>query len=178
MTQAQLQNAQNFLVPAMGTTRMYTFKQTMAAGEVYEIDFRDIGLDGRPFVPYSAIIDNSLGTGVLTISILDVGYRVFCPAGGTTQQMYPAPFNQKVALTGEGDVVVVFTDYPVMPINSQINITPAQITAITDLLQELVDKITDMATVLDAVNTSTGEINTKLTTTNSLLNDIKTNTTP
>jgi len=40
---------------------------------------------------------------------------MICPPGQQLQLMYPAPRNQVVYIDGEGDVVIVFADYPVMP---------------------------------------------------------------
>jgi len=163
-----LQNAQNYLVPAMGTTRIYAIRETLTAGVPIEVDFRSIGLDGRPYAPYGVMVDNSQGTAPLSITINDIGYTMNCAAGASMQQPYPAPLNQSATITGEGLVVVVFADYPVMPVNSTTNFSINQFDALIEPLELIAEKQDTMQDAFDAFATSAL----------ALLTQIRDNTTP
>lgn len=109
---------QNYLVPASGTTNAWRFNKTMLAGVFEQVDFRNISLNGRPFAPSGALIDNTLGTADCVVTILEYGYRLVCKAGQMLNLSYPAPLEQSVSITGEGVVNVIFVDYPVLPYSS------------------------------------------------------------
>lgn len=109
-----LQATMNYLVPASGTTSGFDVSQVFSATPV-NIDWRTIGLDGKPFVPSGVFIDNTLGTGAIRIVINENGFVVQCPAGAAIQTQYPAPLGQSVSITGLGQATVVFVDFPVIP---------------------------------------------------------------
>lgn len=110
----------NYMIPAIGTPRGFIQSGTLSATPV-SIDFRQIsggGIDGQPFRPSGVYIDNTQGTGPLTIVINEIAYQIICPAGAALNLPYPAPINQSVAITGLGYATVVFTDTPVLPYRS------------------------------------------------------------
>lgn len=111
----QLVNTYNYLVPAAGTTRSYRVTQNFMLGEVKHCDFRNMALDGVSFVPSGVLVDNTRGTGDCVITIIEFAWRIVVPAGAMINMPYPAPYNQTATIEGEGDVTVVFVDYPVIP---------------------------------------------------------------
>lgn len=111
----QLVNTYNYLVPAAGTTRSYRVTQNFMAGEVKHCDFRNMALDGVSFVPSGVLVDNTRGTGDCVITIIEFAWRIVVPAGTMINMPYPAPYNQTATIEGEGDITVVFVDYPVIP---------------------------------------------------------------
>ncbi len=111
----QLVNTYNYLVPAAGTTRSYRVTQNFAAGDIKHCDFRNMALDGVSFVPSGVLVDNTRGTGDCVITIIEFAWRIVVPAGTMINMPYPAPYNQTATIEGEGDVTVVFVDYPVIP---------------------------------------------------------------
>ena len=105
----------NYLVPATGTTNSVPVVGTFSAVPT-RVDFREISLNGEQFVPSGVFIDNSAGIGPLIIEIESMqGYSVYCPAGQIIARQYPAPIDQIVNIVGNGDAVVIFVDFPVIP---------------------------------------------------------------
>lgn len=111
----QLVNTYNYLVPAAGTTRSYRVTQNFTAGDIKHCDFRNMALDGVSFVPSGVLVDNTRGTGDCVITIIEFAWRIVVPAGTMINMPYPAPYNQTATIEGEGDITVVFVDYPVIP---------------------------------------------------------------
>lgn len=111
----QLVNTYNYLVPAAGTTRSYRVTQNFAPGDIKHCDFRNMALDGVSFVPSGVLVDNTRGTGDCVITIIEFAWRIVVPAGTMINMPYPAPYNQTATIEGEGDITVVFVDYPVIP---------------------------------------------------------------
>lgn len=109
-----VQSVSNFLVPATGTTNLYNVSEIFSSTPKF-IDFRDQSLDGLPFRPSGVIIDNSQGTGNLVVLINETGFQIICGAGMGMSMPYPAPINHTVNITGQGQAVVQFVDYPVIP---------------------------------------------------------------
>lgn len=112
-----LTSVTNYLVPATGSTNAFSIRQNFSATPYYQ-EFSSQGLDGIPFRPSGVIIDNSQGTGPLTVLINENSYRMVVPAGAGVQLPYPAPLNHTVNITGQGDATVIFVDYPVLPYSS------------------------------------------------------------
>lgn len=109
-------NTFNYLVPASGTTHGFNFAQVFSATPtVY--DFRNESLDGQPFTPSGVYVDNTQGTGPLTITIVESNYNIVCPPGSSIAAQYPAPLAQSVSIVGLGQASVTFVDYPVLPFN-------------------------------------------------------------
>jgi len=116
---ADLFSAYNYLVPAAGTVHGYPVSMVFSATP-FEVDFRFVELDGDVFTPSGVFVDNSAGTGDLTIRVKNSGgYSVICPAGARLQAQYPAPANQQVEITGLGQATVVFVDFPVIPFQQE-----------------------------------------------------------
>ncbi len=112
-----LQNAVNYLVPATGSPNIYSIHETFSATP-FAVDFTQIGLNGLPFRPSGVIIDNTRGTGDLSILIPQVSYNIVCKAGASLAMQYPAPVNHSASITGLGDATVIFVDFPIMPFSS------------------------------------------------------------
>jgi len=109
-----IQSVTNFLVPATGSTNAFMIEQTFSATPYFQ-NFNNVELNGIPFRPSGVIIDNTSGTGDLTVLINELSFAITCPAGLSIQMPYPAPVNHSVNITGLGEATVVFVDYPVVP---------------------------------------------------------------
>lgn len=115
MTPTGLENMQNYLVPAAGTTHGFRFTGNLVLGEPVEISFRDYELNGRSFAPSGVLIDNTLGTADMVVTIVEFQFRLICKKGNTLMLPYPAPLNQTARIEGEGPITAIFVDYPVQP---------------------------------------------------------------
>jgi len=105
----------NYLVPATGTTNSVPVVGPFSATPT-PVDFREISLNGEQFVPSGVFIDNSAGAAPLVITIQGMqGFSIVCPAGARTARQYPAPIDQICSITGNGNAVCIFTDFPVLP---------------------------------------------------------------
>ena len=110
----------NYLIPNTGASRAYVQSSVLTSTPVF-IDFNAIaggGLDAQPFRPSGVFIDNTQGTGVLTVVINQTGYQMQCPAGASLNAQFPSPMNVTVNITGTGQATLVFVDFPVMPYRS------------------------------------------------------------
>lgn len=115
-----LQQVINYMIPAVGTPRTFIQSGVLSATPV-AIDFQNVSggnIDGQPFRPSGVFIDNTQGTGSLTIVINEIAFRMVCPAGQSLNLQYPAPVNQSVQITGLGQATVCFVDFPVIPYRS------------------------------------------------------------
>lgn len=130
----QLVNTYNYLVPAAGTTRSYRVTQNFASGDIKHCDFRNMALDGLSFVPSGVLVDNTRGTADCVITIIEFAWRIVVPAGTTINMPYPAPYNQTATIEGEGDITVVFVDYPVIPFISSSNSGGGAMSGVTRVL--------------------------------------------
>lgn len=120
-TTAGLTSAINYMIPAIGTPRMYAASQVLVSGTPVHIDFTGVSggyWDGQPFRPSGFYIDNTQGTAPLTIVINPIAYQVVCPAGGSLNLPFPAPVDCTVDFSGVGQTTIVFVDTPVMPYRS------------------------------------------------------------
>ncbi len=124
----------NYLVPSSGKTHFVSYGGVFSATP-YPIDWRQYSLNNFPFQPQGAFIDNTQGTGPLTINIQPIDFNVVVPAGVGAQVQFPAPEGQSMKITGTGQATVVFVDFPVLPnsglvdIGNTVNIVIAGISA-------------------------------------------------
>ena len=113
---AELTRTVNFIVPAAGLTSSYPVQTTLAAGVIQTLDFRSFELDGFRFAPYGFYAYNP-GSNSFSITINEVGLTFNVSPGQTIARPYPGPVEQTVDLSGDGDAVVTFVNYPVFPHN-------------------------------------------------------------
>ncbi|MGH9436409.1 MAG: hypothetical protein ACRD22_00590 [Terriglobia bacterium] len=120
MTALSTQETVNYLVPSSGRTHAVPVYGVFGA-VAYQIDWSQFKNDNFPFQPQGVFIDNSQGSGVLTVEILSNGlngpvfWQVQCAAGAFKSANFPAPNGQASSITGEGQATVVFVDFPVLP---------------------------------------------------------------
>jgi len=115
-----LSDAINYMIPAVGTPRMYYDSRVYSATPV-RIDFSAITggyWDGQPFRPSGLYMDNSAGVGDLTVVINEISFSITCPAGGYLNLPFPAPVFMTCSIVGDGQATIVFVDVPVMPYRS------------------------------------------------------------
>ena len=89
MTPTGLENMQNYLVPAAGTTHGFRFTGNLVLGESVEISFRDYELNGRSFAPSGVLIDNTLGTADMVVTIVE--FQFHSSAKRATRSCCPIP---------------------------------------------------------------------------------------
>ena len=145
----------NYLIPSGSTPRGYLQSAVFSATAI-SLDFRNISggsFDGLPFRPSGVFIDNSQGTGALTITVNEISYTMSCPAGQWLNLQFPAPINTTVSIKGLGQATVLFVDFPVIPFQqtgSSLSIAWGAITGTlssqTDLQNALNLKLTDPTT--------------------------------
>lgn len=116
-----VQNVFNYMVPAAGQTHAVTFSGAFSATP-FLIDWRQFSVDNFPFVPQGVFIDNTQGTGPLTITIFPLGFNVVCPTGSSGQFQFPAPNGQTAQIVGNGQATVYFVDFPVLPNGAQVTL--------------------------------------------------------
>lgn len=117
MSTSGLNQVVNYMIPAVGTPRAYVNSQVQSATP-FTIDFSNVSggdIDGQPFRPSGVFIDNSQGTGALTIVINQIAYRMTCPLGKSMNLQFPAPIDLTATITGLGQATIVFVDFPVLP---------------------------------------------------------------
>lgn len=121
MSDNPLQSVSNYLVPATGSTSAAPFSKVLKKGITQTIDFNNYEIDGVPFRPSGAFVDNTKSDRPLRFTINQLGFSFEIPAGGTAAFPYPAPQNHTINISGGNDdesdtsVVFVFVDYPVIP---------------------------------------------------------------
>jgi|SRR6185437_8454172 len=122
--QGSSQKTTNYLIPSSGGTQAVPVTGVFSA-QAEIIDWRKYqnDIDG-PFSPQGVYIDNTQGTGTLTVNIYNGGnasalgtpfWTVNCVAGARTTENFPAPTGQLVSITGDGQATVIFVNYPVLP---------------------------------------------------------------
>lgn len=107
-------NTMNYLVPASGTTSGAVVKGIFSSTPTIQ-DWREQALDGEQYVPSGVFIDNTRGAGPLRVRETTTGYTITCPPGQTMGMQYPAPLDQVTEITGDGEAVVIFVNFPVLP---------------------------------------------------------------
>lgn len=118
---SRVQNVTNYLVPSSGQTHAVEFNGVFSATPAL-IDWRQFSIDQFPFQPQGVFVDNTQGTGPLTITILPLGYNIIIPAGIAAQAQFPAPNGQTAQITGDGQASVIFVDFPVLPSGGSTNV--------------------------------------------------------
>jgi hypothetical protein len=114
----QINNVGNYLVPASGQTHSATLQGIFSATPQV-IDWRQFEIDNFPFRPQGVFIDNTLGIANLVINIQPINFNVICGAGQVGQYQFPAPDGQTCSITGSGQASVIFVDFPVLPNQGQ-----------------------------------------------------------
>lgn len=114
-------SVRNYLVPSSGQTHCVEFSGVLSA-QAALIDWAQFSVDSFPFIPQGVFIDNTQGTGALTITVLPLNYNIVCPAGQVLQAQFPAPINQTMQVTGNGQAQLFFVDFPVLPSGQQVSI--------------------------------------------------------
>ncbi len=112
----------NYLVPAGGATHAVPFEGVFGATPLY-IDWRQFRVDEFPFQPQGVFVDNSAGVGPLTITINPLGWQFVVPAGAVQSGNFPAPNGQTATITGDGQALVVFVDFPVLPAGTVVTVS-------------------------------------------------------
>ncbi len=107
-------STRNYMVPSSGSTHQATYSGVFSATPL-NINWDQFAIDNFPFIPQGAFIDNTKGTGPLTINIQPLNYNVVVPAGVGAQVQFPAPAHASMSITGQGQASVVFVDFPVLP---------------------------------------------------------------
>lgn len=121
MSSGNVENLQNYLVPASGQVHGVQYNPVLTATP-FVIDWRQFSVDNFPFQPQGVFIDNSQGTGELVITIAPLNWTVRCPAGVHKQAQFPAPNGQTASITGAGQATLIFVDFPVLPDAGEVNI--------------------------------------------------------
>lgn len=84
-----------------------------ASGE--QINWNTYANDSTRFTPQSLFADNTLGIAPLVIVSQTTGFTMTIPAGGFIALPFPATDNDYFRVTGSGNVVIYWVDYPVRP---------------------------------------------------------------
>lgn len=118
------QKTSNYLIPSSGGTQAVPVIGVFSA-QAEIIDWRQYANDvDGPFSPQGVYIDNTQGTGTLTVEIFAGGsasslgvpfWTIECAAGTRVTENFPAPTGQLVSITGDGEATVIFVNYPVLP---------------------------------------------------------------
>ena len=117
------QNTMNYLVPASGSTSGAVVRGFFTATPTIQ-DWRNQALDGEQYVPSGVFIDNTRGIAPLVVRVQNNGFTIVCQPGESMSTQYPAPLDQITEITGLGEAVVIFVNFPVLPlINSAPKIT-------------------------------------------------------
>ncbi len=105
----------NYLVPVDGTTHCVNASGGLT-GTPYEIDWAAFALSNFKFYPQGCFIDNTQGTGPLTLAIPSLGYQAVVPAGAYQSVTFPSPSRCVMQLSGaNANAVINFVDFPVIP---------------------------------------------------------------
>ncbi|MGH2612640.1 MAG: hypothetical protein ACRDFB_06270, partial [Rhabdochlamydiaceae bacterium] len=106
----------NYLVPSDGTTHGIS-ANIVASNVPTKIDWQQVSTQFQtPFVPQGVYIDATNSTADVVLTISGFGLAIKCVAGTIQAYSYPAlRQNQTITVTGQGQVNLVFVDYPVLP---------------------------------------------------------------
>ena len=105
----------NYLVPVDGTTHCVT-AAGLITGTPYEIDWSAFALSNFKFYPQGAFIDNTQGTGPLTLAIPSLNFQLIVPTGAFQAVTFPSPARCTMNVTGANAAAVInFVDFPVIP---------------------------------------------------------------
>lgn len=124
------QAAQNYLVPSSGGTHAIPISGVFA-GQPFIIDWRQFNTDQFAFQPQGVFVDNSQGTGTLTIAVNPpgvpggvpvLGWNISVPAGAQLSTQFPAPNGQIWSITGLGQATIIAVDFPVLPNGNAVTV--------------------------------------------------------
>lgn len=107
-------NTINYLVPAEGNTHGAVVTGNFSATP-FDVDWQQYSQQNGKFIPQGVFIDNTQGTGDLTLTIPQVPYNIICKQGSVKQAQFPAPNNQTCSIVGSGQATLIFVDFPVLP---------------------------------------------------------------
>lgn len=144
-----LQQVINYMIPAVGTPRGF-FWNGILTGAPVTIDFRNVsggGIDGQVFRPSGVFIDNTQGTGPVTIVVNEIGYQMICLEGELLNLQFPAPVECTVSFVGDGQTTIAFVDFPVLPYR---NVATAGGGALWGTIAGILSDQTDLQVALDA----------------------------
>jgi hypothetical protein len=127
MSSIPVQETTNYLVPSSGGTHAVQIDGVFSAEPAYA-DWNAFAQANFPFQPQGVFIDNTQGSGPVTLGICtSVGgpslWNVTCPAGAQLQAQFPAPNGQVTEIVGDGEVNLIFVDFPVLPAAGAVVIT-------------------------------------------------------
>jgi hypothetical protein len=117
LSNVAMQETTNYLVPSSGGTHAVPVEGVLSAAAV-ELDWRNFNVEGFAFQPQGAYIDNSAGTGPLTLAVFagsTLIWTVVVDTGYVMHANFPAPNGQVHEITGLGQATIVFVDFPVLP---------------------------------------------------------------
>lgn len=117
LSQVQVQDTTNYLVPSSGGTHCVPVTQAWNAQPAV-LDWRQFSESSFPFQPQGVFVDNTPNANPLTISILPLGWNIVVPAGAQLMTPFPAPAAQTAQVTssgGGGIATLMFVDFPVLP---------------------------------------------------------------
>lgn len=122
-----VQSTTNYLVPSSGSTHAVQVQGELSASPAY-IDWNQFSSSDFPFQPQGVFIDNTQGSADVVLGICTSAggpslWNITCPAGVQMQSQFPAPNGQVTSLTGEGEVNLIFVDFPVLPNAGAVAIT-------------------------------------------------------
>lgn len=144
-----LQQVINYMIPAVGTPRGYFWSGILDASPV-TIDFRNVsggGIDGQVFRPSGVFIDNTQGTGPVTIVVNEIAYQMICLTGELLNLQFPAPVDCTVSFVGNGQATIAFVDFPVLPYR---NVASAGGAALWGTIAGFLSDQTDLQAALNA----------------------------
>jgi hypothetical protein len=104
-------NTTNLLVPPNAMTHCVKTAFT-ASASIVNINFQQFSLDNFSFNPQAAYFDNTAGEADLIVEVLGLGFTLSIPAGAMQAANFPSPANAQFNITGAGNVVVYWVDYP------------------------------------------------------------------
>jgi len=105
----------NYLVPVDGTTHCVT-AAGLISGAPFELDWSAFALSNFKFYPQGAFIDNTQGTGPLTLKIPSLNFQIIVPTGAYQAVTFPSPARCVMQITGaNANAVINFVDFPVIP---------------------------------------------------------------
>lgn len=109
------QSITNYLVPATGN--IAGIQQSLIAGaSETEVNFSEYALNGVPFIPQSAYIDNSQGIADLFITSQKFNDFTIArvSAGNVLAVNFPSIADDTYSITGNGSVNIVWTNAPAL----------------------------------------------------------------
>lgn len=117
LSQVQVQETTNYLVPSSGGTHCVPVTGVWTAQPAI-LDWRQFSESSFPFQPQGVFIDNTQNANALIINILPLNWNVVCPPLSQMMTPFPAPSGQTAQVSsagGGGTATMMFVDFPVLP---------------------------------------------------------------